>query len=184
MEYKVISIIIASVSFILMVVLSFTTDILRHNGPTSPYSFSRLQLLLWSIVICPVFVLYWGYVNNLKPEINSTALILLGISGGVTVSSSIINNIQLNAKKLSGDQSIKLKILNSSSGFWIDILTDDNQHLSIVRLQQLIFTFIYLAIYITNFFTNHFQYPDFETNAFILMGISTGTYVVGKSINI
>lgn len=75
-----------------------------------------------------------------------------------------------------------LKINRDSVNFWSDILSDDDGQLSIVRLQQLIFTIAYVVIYISTFFNSHMKYPEFDNYAFVLMGISTGTYLLGKGM--
>ena len=72
--------------------------------------------------------------------------------------------------------------MDSSKSFWKDILMDDNGQFSVTRLQQLIFTFAYVLVFISSFFYNELEYPEFQQNAFILMGISTGTYLVGKGL--
>ena len=67
--------------------------------------------------------------------------------------------------------------------FWTDILKDAHGQLSMARLQQAIFTFVYAIIFISQFIKAVFEtYPYFEPNAYVLMGISAGTYLFGKSL--
>ena len=80
-------------------------------------------------------------------------------------------------------QKMQLKSDLTGTSFWTDILKDDNGQLSIGRLQQFIFTLIYVVIFLTSFFASNMkEYPDFHENAFTLMGISAGTYLIGKGL--
>ena len=155
------------------------------NDKKAPYSFSRFQLWLWTLIIGPTFVLNWGFVNDMKPEVTVTMLILLGISASVSVSAAGITSVQENLNKNIPEKSnkIQLKKNRKSDGFWTDILKDDNDQLSIVRLQQLIFTFTFVVIYISLFFYCHMENPEFDNSAYLLMGISSGTYLIGKGVN-
>lgn len=172
--------------FILFIGLK--TDILKvsKEGATAnnrQYSFSRFQLWLWTLTICPCFVLFWGVGSN-EPFLNNTGLILLGISASVTIISTGISQVH---KSIYDNNESKagysLKIFNESISFWTDLLMDEQGQFSIGRLQQLIFTLIYVVIYIIGFFGSECnEYPDFSEQAFYLMGISTGTYLVGKGL--
>lgn len=182
-----VSIILAIVVTIIMLLDVALTPLLRESpdqlpaAPAKPpFSFSRFQLFLWTLVIAPLFVLHWAHscLPPCQDMINQTALILLGISAGTTVSAGIVTSVQKTAAPPA-----PAKANRTSVNFWTDILIDNNGQFSIVRLQQLIFTIIYLGIFITEFFAK-FQFPDFGSNAYILMGISTGAYVVGKSLNV
>jgi len=74
---KIISIIIAIVILAICAFVAFMATLLREsNSKTSPYSFSRFQLWLWTLIICPAFVLNWGFKNTNLPQINQTSLIL------------------------------------------------------------------------------------------------------------
>jgi Kef-type K+ transport system membrane component KefB len=174
---QIISICIAISSILFLLYIGVTTDILKA-GTNRPYSFHKFQLWIWTLVICPCFVLNWGFINENYPTLNLTALILLGISSATTLTAEVINTVHLNSRK----ENEVFKVLNGQSkSFLIDILTDESGELSIGRLQQFIFTIVYIVIYISMFFPNKI-YPELDTNAFVLMGISTGTFLIGKSL--
>lgn len=183
-----ISIILAIFCAGIIVLIGIKTNLLRESHDTnSPYSFSRFQLWLWTLVISPLFILNWGFNSQTEPELNLTCLILLGISTTGTLTSGIITNTHdSNIKKdsegepITGEELIKKYLVSKS--FWTDILIDDRGHFSITRLQQLIFTIAYVFIFISSFFSNKMVYPEFQDTAFVLMGISTGTYLVGKGM--
>lgn len=186
---NVISIILAIVCAGAIVWIGVKTNLLKESQAAgSPYSFSRFQLWLWLLVIGPLFILNWGFQSQTVPDLNLTCLILLGISAGGLLTSGIETYVldsyikkDKDGKRLAGEPPLK-KYMESSKSFWKDILMDDNGQFSITRLQQLIFTFAYVVVFIASFFYNDLEYPDFQQNAFVLMGISTGTYLVGKGL--
>lgn len=178
MTEKIISVILAGLCFLLILFLGLRSNLLKEtHEPGKPYSFHKFQLWIWTLVIIPAFVLHWGYTQGHIPSINQTSLILLGIAGATTMTAEVITA----AQKTSTAPSLKAVNL-ATSGFWTDLLKDDGNQLSIGRLQQLIFTFVYVVIYVSAFFPA-MQYPDFDQTTYILMGISTGTFLVGKGLN-
>lgn len=175
---KIIAIGLAIACFLFILILGLKSYLLQEAGaPGKPYSFHKFQLWIWTLVILPAFILHWGYVPGHIPSINQTSLILLGISGATTMTAEMINDVQ----KKTTTPSLKAVHLNTT-GFWRDLLMDDNNQLSIGRLQQLIFTFVYVVIYISSF-VPEMIYPDFDPSTYILMGISTGTFLLGKGLN-
>ncbi|MCF0075662.1 hypothetical protein LZD49_34640 [Dyadobacter sp. CY261] len=200
------AIIVAAIALIVV----FKTQILREtNSNTSPYSLSKFQLWLWTSVICPLFAIHWGWHFPLDPSINDTSLILLGIAGGVTLTSSILTQVSFANKRDKITKNIekglsaankdlpKLKIEKESKGFWVDLLTGDGETMPVERLQNLIFTFVYVIVYVAFFFSltkfidprTHeesmtlMNYINFDKLAFVLMGISSGSYLIGKGMN-
>ncbi|AWI25640.1 hypothetical protein [Flavobacterium pallidum] len=223
---NVIGIILAIVSFLLISGIGLMSDVLKEtphpdNPGLPPYSLSRLQLFLWTLIIAPIFALHWGSTGAVT--LNDTGLILLGISAAVMVTASAIGGAQQSTQTAApvttttivtpapdavpavGDDGTVaaapvqvattttttvtppvtcLKAKLPSKRFWVDIIMDDNGQLSLARLQQLVFTVIYATVYITTFFGDAMKvYPDFQANAYILMGISSGSYLLGKSLN-
>jgi hypothetical protein len=186
MNNHVLSIILAIVSFIIIAYLAFKTDLLKEQpGPGSKYSFHRFQLWIWTLVICPIFCLHWGYVLE-APLINNTSLILLGIASGTLVTGAAINEAQKKDQLTKAQQGMALQIKatsRGSAGFFIDILTDNEGQLSVARLQNFIFTLAFVAIYVSWFFGHDKAYIDWDKDAtpFVLMGISSGSYLVAKT---
>ena len=184
---QIISIILAIVCAGLILFVGIKTDLLREKSTTPGtegcYSFSRFQFWLWTLVICPIFVLFWGFSGS-NPDINVTALILLGVPASVTVASTVVANTHedlLRKSQPTGD--LELKKFRAGLTFWTDILTDDQGQFSIARLQNLIFTLAYVVIYASMFFASKMdKFPDFDNNTFILMGISSTGYVLGKAM--
>lgn len=97
--YSMISIGMAIISFGLILYIGLKTDILRESIPKLQikermFSLGRFQLWIWTLVICPIFLLYWGFTPDHAIDLNSTAVILLGIPAGVAVTSGVISSSQ------------------------------------------------------------------------------------------
>lgn len=177
---------IAVIVFIMIGYIGFKTNVLKEPG--GKYSFRNFQLWLWTLVICPLFAIYWGAHPDAEKLINLTSIILLAIPIGAKLTGDVISANQVNQKNTADPTKLAsmpqiLKVQDSSKGFFIDILSDDYGQISIARVQNFIFTIIYVVIYITYFFTNGKEYINWEkdSTAFVLMGISTSGYVLGKA---
>jgi hypothetical protein len=188
--YQIISVILSIIIFVMILLIALITNLLRESSKKdAPYSFSRFQLWIWTLVICPAFILNWGFCNLELPTINDTSLILLGISSGLAISSNIIANALFNNPPMKMHPvkkellKMELKQDGISKNFWSDILSDGTGQFSITRLQNLVFTLVYLVIYVTLFIRYDKVYPDFDLTAFTLMGISSGGYLFGKGLN-
>ena len=230
--YEIISISLAVITFGIIFYVGIKTDILRESIPNVDvknrmFSLGRFQFWVWTLIICPIFILYWGYSTGHSIDLNTTAVILLGIPAGVAVTSNVITNSQSGeldqadhidaqvatqtkktaavahteavTKAVSGDPEAAkeraaaipatpaptvLKMHQVSKSFFIDLISGDDGQLSLGRLQQLIFTMSFIVIYLSSFFSAELGIlPDFGSQVFVLMGISSGTYLVSKGMN-
>ncbi|MGZ4049134.1 MAG: hypothetical protein ACXVNN_07210, partial [Bacteroidia bacterium] len=115
--------------------LLFDKDALRDNSDQlnndKPYSFSRVQLWWWTLVILGSFLGIYAATGNCWP-MNSTCLVLLGISLTTTVSGRMIDTQQTN------DATVVRSQNSPSQGILHDILSDENG-LSMHRFQALVF---------------------------------------------
>ncbi|HEX6180183.1 MAG TPA: hypothetical protein VFZ47_03010, partial [Chitinophagaceae bacterium] len=150
MNVQIISIILAVASFLALLIVGVRTDLLRE-APGKPYSFRKFQLWIWSTIICPLFSLHWGFHSSDVPDLNQTSLILLGISGATTIVGEMISSTQVSGAAAGPLKALRI-VAPASSNFWQEILQDDKGQISLVRLQQLIFTFIFIAVFIFLFF--------------------------------
>lgn len=98
-----------------------------------PYSYARTQLCWWTIIIVSSFISIFISKGNL-PTLDSSIVILLGISSGTTAIANVID-ISDNSKTTT------LSRNQLSEGFLIDILSDANG-ISIHRLQALLFNLV------------------------------------------
>ncbi|MCX6155256.1 MAG: hypothetical protein NT007_13965 [Candidatus Kapabacteria bacterium] len=158
----------------------------QSTAEKKPYSFSRVQLAWWTVIIIGSFLYIFSidpckYVNQeinqytveaknilMKDLLSNTALILLGISAGTLGVGRIIDIGQEN-KDSERHQN------QNSDGFLTDILSDENG-ISIHRFQSVIFNIIFGLIFIF-LVLNSKKMPDFSEIQLTLMGISSGTYI-------
>ncbi|NVK64963.1 MAG: hypothetical protein HWE22_10270 [Flavobacteriales bacterium] len=97
--YSIISIAVAIIAFGIILYIGLKTDILKESVPKLQlkdrmYSLGRFQLWVWTLIICPLFLLYWGFNPLHTIDLNTTAVILLGIPAGVAVTSGVISSSQ------------------------------------------------------------------------------------------
>ena len=177
---EIVSIILAIVCFLGALAVGLLTPILRESSTSKRvHSYSRFQFWIWTLIIPPIATLKWGFNYPGKFELNETCLILLGISSAVGLTSGIVSH----ARKGDGTQEVAMKSSSQKEGFLISLLMDDNEQFSITRLQNLIFTFLYVVIFIVTFFSGGMKaIPEFGPMTYTLIGISGGTYVMAKGI--
>lgn len=194
MKFDIISNILAVLIFLGYLYFGYFTNILRENGKNSPYSFKKFQLWLWTMVITPLYVIHWGNFTNDIPYINNTGLILLGIATGTFATAQLIANTKLDNNPVSttikemtwDNKSIVNQVSNPTAptySFYSLIKDGDGDgNLSLGRLQCLVFNIVFAIIYICYFFDNH-KFPDFSSQVFTLLGISSSGYLTGKSLD-
>jgi len=153
--------------------LSFKTPILKDESTAhdKPFSFARTQLMWWSLIIISSFSAAYGFKKGL-PEIDSSLLVLLGISAGTTVLSRIIDNTDIISGKIRHQDDN-----NYICSFFRDMLTDENG-ISVHRFQALIFNILFGIIFIIEFLGDkEHNFIPFTALQLSLMGISSAAYV-------
>lgn len=142
------------------------------------YSYARVQLSWWTIIIISSFIAIFITKGNL-PILDSSLIILLGISSGTTGVASIIDV---------SDRSIENAVLiqnAESENFFLDILSDANG-ISIHRLQAFLFNLV-IGIWVlvmvakglnacTNQTCINSILPIIDPNKLLLLGVSAATY--------
>jgi hypothetical protein len=158
--------------------LAVSSNILRDTSTARkrPFSFSRVQLLWWVLIIAFCFLKHYGDTFTL-PDINLTCLVLMGIGMGTTAVATVLDGRQRRAAEQQGTTVIQDQ---ESQGFFTDILSDDSG-LSVHRLQALVFNVIYgVAFYTTFVRTGVFeQYGDLQ---YAILGISNASYLGLKAL--
>jgi len=161
----------------------------KQNGRTrfrrnnAPFSLSRVQLAMWTVIISCSYI-YLTFCNNSccpNPDINQTALILMGLGAAVTASGAIIDKGDIQDHKQRHQNNI-------SQGFFVDILSDANG-ISIPRFQNVIWTGIAMVVYLTKvFMVKHGcstaacpGLPELDSTLLALTGISNATYLAMKT---
>jgi hypothetical protein len=105
-------------------------------------------------------------------SIDTTALILLGISAGTTAASQIIDKREI-------DRNASRPQDKESDGFVNDILSDGHG-VSIHRYQNVLFTLVIGWFYIVTVWENY-KMPVLSETVLILMGLSAATYASMKA---
>jgi hypothetical protein len=162
---------------------------LRDNSTATkkPYSFSRVQIAWWTIIVLAAFISIIITTKGTVPTFDSSTLILLGISSGTLATASAIDaatkaNAAISANTIS-QNSEGISLLH-------DILTDNNG-VNIHRLQTVIFNIVFGVWFIVEF-THNMNHastmsideliPKITDNNLILLGLSSGTYAALKTL--
>lgn len=138
-----------------------------ENMKDKPFSLSRTQLAVWTVIVAVSYIFIALVTGELAPLTTST-LMLLGISGATSAVAGIIDNND----KLNGH--IRQQDLGTTHSFLSDILSDSNG-VSVHRFQMVVFNMI-LGIFFFKQVLSRLEMPEFDSNLLILMGISNATY--------
>lgn len=165
---------------ILLATVVFTlcakTALVRDGDPDEPdfskrtFSLAKSQLAFWTVVVIGCFIYLYLAKGTANDLLNNTALLLLGISTGTMALAAAANGPSsppAGAKQATAVQKHK--------DFIVDVLSD-NQGMNIHRLQMLIWTIVFGGIFVYES-VNKGVFPKFDDQAFVLMGISSATYV-------
>ena len=142
-----------------------------------PYSLARTQLGVWITIISSTYLYAVLWDRYPIGDINSTALLLMGISAGTFATGAILDTVEA----ASGIPRSQNEV--SSGSFWEDILADKDG-LSIHRFQNVVWTMVAIIIYIYKY--SHPQklpggLPDLDSTLLALTGISSATYLTLKA---
>jgi hypothetical protein len=142
-----------------------------------PYSFSRVQLWWWTIVILPSWIVIWAMRNEFWP-FNTTCLVLLGLSGTTTLAARIIDDRDRQNPRVVRHQDEP----DAEQGFFEDILSDE-QGVSIHRFQALVFNLAFSLGFLLETFKDLSKnaFPTFDAATLSLLGLSSATYVAIKA---
>lgn len=158
--------------------VSFDKNGNRMNFRYSPFSYSRSQLLWWTLIILSCYIFFFGVTSVLIP-LNVTSILLLGFGALVYASGKLIDSTQIDKGKgdRTQDQDAQKR---EEPKFFKNLLSDDNG-ISIHRFQALVFNIVfgigYIAFFVKSLY--HLRYPliEFTDWQFALIGISSATYL-------
>ncbi len=108
-------------------------------GHSKPFSWSRVQMTWWTVIILTAFVTAIFRASGVIPVFDNSTLFMLGISSGTTVSAAIID-ISDRSNPTITDMGQDMK----SAGIIMDVLSDKNG-INIHRFQTFIFNVIFGA---------------------------------------
>ena len=138
-------------------------------------SLSQLQMVLWTIVVAASAV-YVMVLSGDLIEITSGTLVLLGISGFVTVGTQIHDSAQSAKAAAAGVSRPQRKPM------WSDLVvneTDGQRDIDVTRVQMLYFTLI-TAIFVVMRVLSTYVIPEIPQGFQILMGLSNAVYFGAK----
>jgi hypothetical protein len=145
------------------------TNLLRKGiKPNSQFSLSLAQFAFWTIIIFTSYFYLWIATFELVTIPQST-LVLLGITAFTTAGSRLVDI------RKSKESAIP------SSGFFTDLLSEDDLGLSVHRCQLFLVTIMFGTIYFVNVFKLQ-ALPDFNDSLLWVIGISSGTFVGIKTV--
>jgi hypothetical protein len=178
-------------------------NLLRDTSTNAikPYSFSRVQLVWWTLIVIASFISVF-VLKHALPTFDASTLYLLGISTATTATATVID---LSDQKSAALVNNGLSQNEAGENFFLDILSDKNG-VSIHRLQTVIFNLIFGVWFIidvlhnlniqnitgswvncnelaTDSFCSYINsiLPAISSNNLILLGLSSGTYAALKA---
>jgi len=151
-----------------------------NNVKALPYSYSRIQLFWWTMIILSCYTYFYGLTGTLAP-LNPTSVILLGFGAVVLAGSKLIDTRQ-QANTPAGQRIQDADATHDS--FITDIISDDYGP-SIHRFQAVIFNIVFgmgfISFFISALYGHRYPFVDFSEWQFALIGISSATYLGMKA---
>ena len=145
-----------------------------------PYSWSRVQLAWWSIIILSSFIaVLWAEPQHIAPTLDYSVVILLGISAVTTTT----------AKVIEVSEAVSPMLQSPGENFFFDILSDNNG-VSIARFQTVVFNLVFGIWFIAVVAHNlpappkgdiSLIIPHIDNTNLALLGLSSATYAAMKT---
>ena len=162
--------------------LNRSTVLLRVANRDSQYSLAFSQIAFWTVVILTSHIYLWMSTQNYD-TITPTALIIMGISAGTASGSRMISkqSIRRQAERLMPQQdpvAIAELGIRKSKGFFNDLFCD-HQGSSISRWQMVVWTILMGIVFIWTVISEK-KMPEFSNELLMLIGISSGAYLLLK----
>ena len=151
------------------IVLARYTSILQIGGEDTRFSLALTQMAFWTMLVSSSVLFIWLTTNNL-PELSKSSLALMGISIATTAVSKTLTIYNKN----------KPLIKPTKKNFLLDIISD-NDGVAIHRFQMVLWTVILGIIFALRVY-GYQQMPEFSENYLLLMGVSSGAYVLLKTV--
>ncbi len=132
-----------------------------------PYSLAKVQMAWWTFIILGSFLVIYC-VSGEMPDISTTSLALLGISGGTAAVNGLIRRDPPPADATTGPWL-------ASRGWLTDILSDAHG-LSMNRLQQVVIS-VLMGYFFVRTVYNSVAMPVWTDNQVLLLAVSSATYL-------
>lgn len=147
-----------------------------------PYSWSRVQLAWWTVIILSSFIAIL-IIYNEAPTLTTSTVILLGISAATTAIARTIDVSNATSPTTPATPA------REGSSLILDILSDQNG-VSIHRFQTVVFNFVFGCWFIVTVLEHLHNMPedginaimpDFADTNLVLLGVSSATYAALKT---
>lgn len=170
------------VLLVTVVLLDLKFSMLRDlsSAQRKPYSFARVQLAWWSVIILTSFITI--VATKGIPTLDSSTLILLGISSATTAAAKVID--------VSDKLNPRVSMIQDEDGqnLILDILSDENG-VSIYRFQTVVFNLTFGIWFMLTVVQRLVDFPGsvseimpkVEANNLVLLGLSSATYAALKT---
>jgi hypothetical protein len=145
------------------------------TSPDGYASLSRLQMVLWTFVVATSAVYVMALSGELI-EVTSGTLVLLGISGIVTVGTTLHDTAQAAKAQTDGPPP------PPRTPRWSDLVVNDvngQREIDITRVQMLYFTLVTASFVVLRVVTTY-VIPEIPQGFQILMGLSNAVYFGSK----
>jgi hypothetical protein len=167
-------------------------DLIREAGWPS---LARFQFLAWTLVVvfCLATICSVRFLSGnleIPSQIPENLLALIGVSAGVTATSSFVS------KNKYGEQTKKLDKVEYKEFIKdkkLGTMLLENDAPSLTRFQMFAWTGLSIFLYLAKFLGTLNQFtiatvetlalPDIETTLLVLMGVSQGAYIGGKWVS-
>lgn len=165
-EWLIVGFFLIALAWIGLTLAGKRSGMLRDSNSTAsgidrPYSLARVQMAWWFALVISAYVFLWVLTDDWAP-INSSILALIGISSATGLTAAGIDNTDN-------------RVVRSTDGFFLDILTDVNG-ITLPRLQLLLWNVVLGVFFLARVF-NDLKMPTFDASTLGLLGISAGAYV-------
>jgi len=159
--------------------LAVKSNLLRDGGAPPAngrrcYSLARVQIAFWFFIILASYLFIGLVTGDYSTSITGTVLILMGISAGTAIGSSVIDTVTT-----PGAAPAPVPARPTSGKWWLDILSDDTG-VNFHRFQMAVWTLVLGIVFIQQVYVS-LAMPQFDATLLGLMGISSGTYLGMKS---
>lgn len=171
---------------LIVILLDYSSHLLRDTSTSKkkPFSFSKVQLAFWFILIISSFITIILCVKGHDiPTFSNSSLILLGLSAGTMTAGRLIDLGD------QGNETISRIQDTESEGFFKDILSDAGG-IGLHRLQCVVFNLLIggqvLHETVLNLVAKGIPnidhiIPEVSPASLVLLGLSSGAYVAVKA---
>jgi hypothetical protein len=150
-----------------------------------PYSYSRVQLFWWTLIVLGCYVSFFIYSGNLL-ALNPTSVLLLGGTLATSIFGRVMDNNQIARDNDNSveDVPVRHQDIEKTKGLFLDIMSDEGG-VTIHRFQAVVFNLVfgigYIILFLKYVKLELYPLPTFEQWQLTLLGISAAGYLGLKS---